>query len=145
MTPSLFSERFGYARWLRHLATGEAPGFAEVGRAVERTGQAVSAWSSAEEAPVDWRVHGPLARFLDVEENWLIKNVGEPPLPDLWRVWTGVRRKSAPPARRVAEPAPPVYATQAIGETGDEFMARAAKEKAAREGGHKGGGRRKRA
>jgi hypothetical protein len=92
VAPSTFAERFGFARWLRFLATGEASSFAEIGRAVDRTGQAVSAWSSAGDAPTDWRVHEPLAAFLSVEDAWLVKNAGEPPRADLWAVWIAARR-----------------------------------------------------
>ena len=91
VAPSTFAERFGYARWLRHLASGESPGFAEIGRAVERTGVAVSAWRDAVELPPDWRVHEPLSSFFGVDERWLIRDQGEAPRPDLWEVWIAAR------------------------------------------------------
>lgn len=100
---STFALRFGYAVWLLHLKRGDAPGFAEIGRAVTRTGQAVSAWAVAEEAPVDYRVHGPLAAFLSVEEGWLVKNVGDPPRPDLWKAWTEARALADPAGTRARD------------------------------------------
>lgn len=92
MAESNFALRLGYAGWLLHLKRGEAPGFAEIGRAVTRTGQAVSAWAGADEAPTDYRVHRPLAAFLQVEEGWLIRGEGEPPRPELWKAWTVARQ-----------------------------------------------------
>jgi hypothetical protein len=102
---SPFSVRFGYALWIQHLKRGEVPGWAEIGRAVTRTGQAVSAWATAAEAPVDYRVHAPLAEFLEVDEAWLVKNVGEPPQPDLWQTWRAARAIRQPPValRRAAQ------------------------------------------
>lgn len=92
MTSPSFAERLGYARWLRHLLTGEAPSHAEIGREVHRTGQAVSGWSAAAEPPSDWKVHAPLAAYLGMEEKWLIRNEGPPPRPELWREWLVARR-----------------------------------------------------
>lgn len=92
MARSTFSERFGFARWLRHLTTGESPGFAEIGRAVERTGPAVGAWLQSDDPPPDWRVHEPLATYFGVDERWLIREQGEPPRLDLWEVWIAARR-----------------------------------------------------
>src|SRR5690349_9575018 len=88
---SAWPVRFGYARWLRHLETGEAPSFADIGREVERTGQAVSSWAKADAPPTDFRVHAPLAGYLGVPERWLIQDVGEPPRPELWGAWTAAR------------------------------------------------------
>lgn len=91
MAHSTFAERLGYGRWLRHLIEGEAPSHAEVGRAVDRTGQAVSGWALLEAPPSDYRVHAPLAEYLGVEERWLIRNEGPPPRPVLWREWLVAR------------------------------------------------------
>lgn len=93
---SQFYERLGFARWLAHLRTGVAPTHAEIARAVSRTGPAVGAWMSEAEPPSDYRVHGPLAEYLEVEGDWLIRDVGEPPRPELWAAWLEARR----PARR---------------------------------------------
>lgn len=92
---SSFALRFGYAGWLLHLKRGDAPGFAEIGRKVTRTGQAVSAWAAAAEAPTDYRVHRPLAEFLEVDEAWLVRGEGEPPRAELWTAWIRARSLSS--------------------------------------------------
>lgn len=89
---SRFGERFGYGRWLKHLTDGVAPTHAEIGRAVDRTGPAVGAWLLEAEPPSDWKVHTPLAELLGLEEKWLIRDVGPPPRPELWREWLVARR-----------------------------------------------------
>jgi hypothetical protein len=105
--PSGFGSRFGYARWLYHLRHAAAPTHAEIARAVNRTGPAVSAWAEVDEAPVDYRVHEPLADFLEVDEAWLVKNVGDPPRADLWEAWRSARAIKQPPeALRRAGQAP---------------------------------------
>lgn len=92
MEPS-FSSRFGYARWLKHLREGQAPTHAAIGDAIGgRTGQGVAKMGKAEKPPKDWEIHTPLATFLGVDELWLIRNVGEPPEPELWKVWLRYRR-----------------------------------------------------
>lgn len=91
---STFGERLGYARWLYHLVTGEAPAYAEIGRATGRTGQAVSGWMGVAESPADYRVHAPTAEFLGVDERWLFRDEGEPPRPELWKEWIKERRRA---------------------------------------------------
>lgn len=92
-----FALRFGYARWLRHLLSGEPPGYAEIGRATGLTGQAVSGWSSREEAPTNYKVHRPLAEFLGVDRDWLIDGAGDAPDSALWTRWLRAREASADP------------------------------------------------
>lgn len=92
MTHSTFAERFAYARTLRLVRTGDYPSKAEIGRAVDRTGQAVGPWEELDEPPTDWRVHGPLAAYLGVPERWLIRGEGEAPRPELWAAWLSERR-----------------------------------------------------
>lgn len=94
MSRSSFAERFGYGIWLRHLVTGAAPSFAEIGREVDRTGPAVSGWTRTEEPPSDFRVHAPLAAFLGLEERWLVHNEGSPPREELWKAWVTERRRA---------------------------------------------------
>lgn len=102
---SRFAERFGYSRWLYHLIHGVAPAHSEIGRAVSRTGPAVYGWMDMDEPPNDYRVHAPLAEFLGVSEEWLIKNQGEPPRPDLWKAWIAERRRAERmPASAFREP-----------------------------------------
>lgn len=85
---SFFGVRFNYLRWRRFLETGEAPTFADIGRAVGRTGPAVGAWVHMQGAPTDYRLHGPLLEFFELESDaWLIKDQGEAPDPELYRVW----------------------------------------------------------
>lgn len=106
VAPPAFGERLGYARWLKHLTDGVAPAHAEIGREVGRTGPAVGAWMDEEEPPTDYRVHGPLAAFLGVDERWLIKNEVEPPRPELWKAWIAERRRAPRLAmKRAKEPA----------------------------------------
>ncbi len=75
------------------LERDELPSFAEIGRAVGRTGQAVSAWATADEPPP-----GPLdfydrvADYLGADVRWLFQREGEPPQPALWAVWLDYRR-----------------------------------------------------
>lgn len=93
---STFADRFGYVRWLAHLRTGESPGFADIARAIGRTGPAVSAWTVADDPPPDYRIHEPLARYFECAERWLIRDDGEPPRPELWKVWADARRADVP-------------------------------------------------
>lgn len=86
-----FGTRLGYLRWLRHLLTGEAPGHAEIGRAVGLTGQAIMGWAARDEPPDNWRHHEPLAAFFGVDDTWLIRGQGNPPRPELWRAWLEAR------------------------------------------------------
>jgi hypothetical protein len=105
---SEFAERFGFAMWLRHLITGEAPSYAEIGRAVTKpgekalTGQAVGAWAEREKAPRNWELHKPLATFFAVDKDWLVDDDGDPPRPELWEVWIAERRHQAPTISAVA-------------------------------------------
>lgn len=88
-----FGHRFGFALWLHHLRTGRALPWSKIGEAVGRTGQAVSAWPEQEEAPTDWKIQEPLSQLLGASVEWLIKDQGEPPMPDLWDVWLRTRQK----------------------------------------------------
>lgn len=87
-----FGIRLGYARWLKHLRDGWAPGHAEIGKAVGRTGQAVRGWAQLDDAPTDYRIHEPLVEFLGIDETWLIRGDGDAPKPDLWKEWTRARK-----------------------------------------------------
>lgn len=94
MAHSRFDERLGYARWLKHLVDGEAPAHSEIGQAVDRTGQAVSGWARKAEPPSDFRVHAPLAKYLAVDQAWLIEGAGEAPRAELWKAWLQERRRA---------------------------------------------------
>ncbi len=96
MERSTFADRFGYARWLAHLRTGKSPSFADIGQEIGRTGPAVGAWTDAIEPPPDYRIHGPLARYFDLPEMWLIRNEGDPPRPELWKEWMAARAADIP-------------------------------------------------
>jgi transcriptional regulator with XRE-family HTH domain len=96
-----FSVRFGYVRWLFHLLTGEAPGFAEIGKAIGVTGQAVSGWAKRESAPASYASNKALVAYFGASEAWLIEGQGGPPRPDLWDVWLAARTRKGgalPPA-----------------------------------------------
>jgi hypothetical protein len=97
---SRFGERFGYALWLAYLTRGKALPYAEIARAVKRTGPAVGAWLKLDEPPDDWNVHAPLADVLGVDELWLIRDQGEAPRPAFWEVWIAERRTVRAPAGR---------------------------------------------
>lgn len=103
-TASTFAERLAYARWIRHLSSGAAATNAEIGRAVKRTGQAITGWSVREAPPPDYLnnkpLHSPLAAFLGVDERWLISGEGDPPEPELWKQWRALRTQ---PLRQVAK------------------------------------------
>lgn len=116
--PSGFGSRLGYARWLLHLRTGAAPSHAEIGREVGRTGPAVSGWMEDEAAPVDYRVHGPLADFLGVAEEWLIKNAGSPPRPALWKEWLAAREAQGRGVRIPITKNPPALTQTELGKRG---------------------------
>jgi hypothetical protein len=122
-SPGTFGLRLGFARWLRHLVEGEAPGHADIGRAVGVTGPAVSLWMGQDKAP-KWDYHRALADYLGVDKDWLIEGIGEPPHKQLWRLWIARREgiEQAPPAepepydgkeRRVILPTAPPKGTQA--------------------------------
>jgi hypothetical protein len=103
---SHFGVRFGYARWLYHLRTGSSPGHAEIGREIGRTGPAVSGWMDAADAPIDWRVHTPLAEFLGIDESWLVRGQGDTPRPELWEAWLAARRQAQKADAGRFKPAP---------------------------------------
>lgn len=124
---STFGERFGYACWIFYLRAGRPPSLAAIGRDASRTGEAVSAWLSSDEAPPDFKVHAPVSTFLDVDEYWLFRGVGDPPKPALWKEWLAARR-SRPSARSVGG----VPARQSMEERREDRAARGAGK---REGG----------
>jgi hypothetical protein len=95
--PLSFGDRFGYLLWLKHLADGEAPSYRDVGKAVERSGEAVGAWRVREDAPPDYRVHEPLAGFFGAAQEWVVTGKGEPPEPELWKFWIRYRRAQPKP------------------------------------------------
>jgi hypothetical protein len=107
---STFAVRLGYARWLRHLLAGEAPGNAEIARAVKHTGQWLTRWAASAEPPTDFRVHEPIAAFLGVSERWLFRGTGEAPRPELWDAWRLARevqgREAQPVDPAIVKPAP---------------------------------------
>lgn len=107
MPETTFAERLAYARALRHIRTGEAPSDAEIGKAVDRVPQWVTKWKQSETPPKDYRVHAPLAEFLEVPVEWLRDGSGDPPEPDVWALWVAARREIA--TQRVAEPTPEPY------------------------------------
>lgn len=100
MIEETFGARFGYLRWLRFLRDGDAASWAEIGRAIGRTGQAISAWGSMREVPTDYRLHRPLLDYFELKDGeWLIEGRGNPPMPDLWSVWLQARRADVKAAR----------------------------------------------
>ena len=101
MARSEFGARLGYVRWLFHLLTGESPSFAEIGKAVGVSGQAVSGWAKRAAPPVGYESSKALVAFFGVDEDWLIGGHGDPPRPDLWRIWIAARTRrlgALPPA-----------------------------------------------
>lgn len=106
--PSSFSTRFGFLLWLKHLAEGVPPSYKEVGEAVGRSGVAVSAWRAMENAPIDYRLHEPLSRYFSASAKWIVDGEGDPPQPELWKVWLR-SRQGVRPARadaKLADPKP---------------------------------------
>lgn len=95
-----FAERLAFARLVYHYRTGKSPGNADLGRAVKRTQPWATKWAASDTPPTDYRVHAPLAAFLQVDERWLIRGEGEPPMPDLWTTW---RSQRVPPKDVTAE------------------------------------------
>lgn len=86
---------------IRCHARGDAPGNAEIGKAAERTGQWVAKWAESETAPRDFEVHTPVTEYLltpvsgrevSLDERWLFRAQGDPPHPELWKIWINARR-----------------------------------------------------
>lgn len=84
--------RLGFLLWLKHLSEGEPPSYKEVGEAVGRTGVTVSAWRGFEEPPSDYKLHGPLEHYFGAPAKWIVDGAGDPPQPDLWKIWVKMRR-----------------------------------------------------
>lgn len=97
---SKFWERLAYARFRYSAYHGHEPGNAEIGRAVDRSGQAISAWDGRDLPPPDYidgkPLHQPLADFLEVPKTWLIGGDGDPPDGDLWKYWQALRAHRRP-------------------------------------------------
>jgi hypothetical protein len=100
VAPTGFSDRLAFARLVFHYRTGRAPSNAEIADAAKRTGEWLTKWAKSATPPRDFTVHGPVAGFLQVDERWLFRGEGEPPMPRLWEEWLAGR------TRRVAEPDP---------------------------------------
>lgn len=92
MEHSTFSERLAYARLLHHFFAGEPVGNAEIGRVVNHSGQWVTGIADKDSPPKDFNVQKPIAELLGVRAEWLFKNEGEPPRPEMWKLWIRVRR-----------------------------------------------------
>lgn len=82
-----FAERLAYARMLVHFRTGRCLSNTEIGGAVKRTQPWVTKWARSPTPPRDFEVHRPLASFLGVEEDWLIRDEGKAPESELWEKW----------------------------------------------------------
>lgn len=94
---SRFGDRFGYVRWLKHLERGEALDHADIGRAIGRTGPAVSAWQGMREPPAakpDF--YTQVADYFGVSREWLFEDKDGPPHPDLWKAWIAARERHRP-------------------------------------------------
>lgn len=113
MARSGFDIRFGYLRWLYHLQTAKPLDFAELARelrgpaeAPTLSGQTISGWAKRSKA-TDSRKHmRALATYFAVAEDWLIDGHGEPPRPELWRVWEAARSRPVPVMAPKLEPVP---------------------------------------
>lgn len=92
---STFGQRFGYARWLYHLRTGDAPTNKAIAEQVGRSAPAVGAWVVAEAPPPHYITHAPLAAFFELDERWLLRGEGDPPYPELWKEWLAAREREA--------------------------------------------------
>lgn len=89
-----FHERLAYARWLRHLRTGECTTDKEIADATDRSSPWVTKWKVSEEAPADRHAARALSTFFGIEERWLMDGEGEAPEPDLWPRWEAARRSA---------------------------------------------------
>jgi hypothetical protein len=97
-----FAERFGYVRWLLHLAHGSEPSFTEIADELTRwlkrpkgeevASQTVSGWAKRDEFPDSRDFARALPAVLGVEEDWLIDGSKPPPRPELWAAWIRARR-----------------------------------------------------
>ncbi len=94
MEHSTFGERLEYLRWITYLRQGSPPSWTDIGEGIGYTSEGVSKWRVSEKPP-RYEVHRPLADYFelkDSEPRWLIDGVGEPPEPQLWKVWARYRR-----------------------------------------------------
>lgn len=115
VTESVFSERMAYARWLRQLRSRGAETDRELAEGSGLGYEWIQKWKKRPDAPVERLLSKALARYLLVEEGWLLDNEGGPPREDLWKEWIAAYRRPpidapkvaiGPNVARVAEPPP---------------------------------------
>lgn len=115
VTKSAFHERLAYARWVRQLKSRGAESDRELSELSGLGYEWLRKWKQRPDAPTERLLSKALARYLLVDEAWLLDNEGEPPRPDLWDQWivayryppaSAPRLETGPSARRVAEPPP---------------------------------------
>lgn len=92
MELSTFGVRFGYLRWLKHLKDGEPPSLNAIGEAVGRHGVTVGEWRDKERFPNVRGLDAELSRYFGAPPAWIADGEGEPPQPELWKIWVKLRR-----------------------------------------------------
>jgi transcriptional regulator with XRE-family HTH domain len=90
-----------------HFRTGQCVGQTDIAKAADRTQPWVAKWEKSPSAPKDYTTHRPLAAYLGVDEDWLIRGEGEPPEPDLWDRWSASRAPRVAPVPTAAVRAAP--------------------------------------
>lgn len=99
---SIFSERLAYARWVRQLRTRGAESDKQLAELSGLSYVWLSKWKKRPDAPTERLLCRALARYLFVEEDWLLDGEGEPPRPDLWPDWVTAFRKAPVVAPKAA-------------------------------------------
>lgn len=84
---STFRERMAYARWVRQLSGRGAESDRELADLSGLGYDWVHKWKQRDDAPVERLMSRALARYLLVDEEWLLDGIGDPPRPDLWADW----------------------------------------------------------
>lgn len=90
---SLFSERLAYARWVRQLVSTGAETDSDLATRAGLSYVWLAKWKKRPDAPTERLLCRALARYLFVDEEWLLDGIGEAPHPELWSDWLTAFRK----------------------------------------------------
>lgn len=90
-----FADRLAYVRWLRGIGRQAPESDAEF---AERAGlgyEWLKKWMRRDDAPTDRERCAKLVAGLEVNDGWLLDNIGDAPEPSLWRRWWSERTRAA--------------------------------------------------
>jgi hypothetical protein len=91
-----------YARWVRQLVSRGAESDRELAELSGLGYDWVHKWKQRDDGPTERLMSRALARYLLVEEDWLLDDEGDPPRPDLWRDWIAAFRRPPVEAPKAA-------------------------------------------